>query len=53
MRRGKGELTYFQLCREFDRMKQDNNKLRNELRSMTIAHNKLLAEKKEKEREKK
>lgn len=27
MRRGKGELTYFQLQKEFDRMKRDNNKL--------------------------
>lgn len=46
MRRGKGELTYFQLRREFNRMKRENNKLRNELRGMTIAHNKLLAGKK-------
>ena len=42
MKKGNGELTYKQLRDEVCRLRKENNKLRNELNSRTIAFNKLL-----------
>lgn len=42
MRKGKGELTYKQLLDENNRLRKENDKLRNELHSRTVAYNKLL-----------
>lgn len=44
MRRGNGELTYKQLYDENKRLRRENEKLRNELNSRTVALNKLLKE---------
>lgn len=42
MRKGKGELTYKQLRDEYERLRRENAKLRNDLHSRTVAFNKLL-----------
>lgn len=42
MRKGKGELTYKQLKEQNKELLRQLNKMRNELKAMTIAHNKLL-----------
>lgn len=42
MRKGKGELTYKQLLDENKRLKKENEKLRNDLHSSTVALNKLM-----------
>lgn len=44
MRKGKGELTYKQLLDENKRLKKENEKLRNDLHSRTVALNKALKE---------
>lgn len=45
MRKGQGELTYKQLLDENRRLQKENEKLRNDLHSRTIAFNKLMKEK--------
>ena len=42
MRKGQGELTYKQLLDENKRLRKENDRLRNELHSRTVAYNKLL-----------
>lgn len=42
MRKGKGELTYKQLRDAYKRLRRENEKLRNDLHSRTVALNKLL-----------
>ena len=42
MRKGQGVLTYKQLLDENKRLRKENDKLRNELHSRTVAYNKLL-----------
>lgn len=49
MRKGKGELTYKQLIDDNRRLRQENEKLRNDLKSRTIALNKLIASQQENE----
>lgn len=49
MRKGKGELTYKQLIDDNRRLRQENEKLRNDLKSRTIALNKLIASRQENE----
>ena len=49
MRKGKGELTYKQLIDDNRRLRQENEKLRNDLKSRTIALNKLIASRRENE----
>ena len=49
MRKGKGELTYKQLIDDNRRLRQENEKLRNDLKSRTIALNKLIASQRENE----
>lgn len=44
LRKGKGELTYKQLLDENNRLRRENEKLRNELHSRTVAFNKLMKE---------
>lgn len=44
MRKGKGELTYKQMRDAYDRLRRENEKLRNELNSRTVALNKLMKE---------
>lgn len=48
MRKGRGELTYKQLIDDNRRLRQENEKLRNDLKSRTIALNKLIASQHEK-----
>lgn len=43
MRKGQGELTYKQLNDAYKRLLRENKKLRNDLRSRTVALNKALA----------
>ena len=45
MRKGKGELTYKQLQDENRKLREENKRLQNDLRSRTIALNKLMKEK--------
>lgn len=42
MRKGKGELTYCQLKREYERIRKLYSKTRNDYNSLRVAHNKLL-----------
>ena len=42
MRKGQGELTYKQLMDENRKLRLENEKLKNELKSRTVAYNKLL-----------
>lgn len=44
MRDGKGVLTYKQLLDENNRLRRENEKLRKELHSRTVAFNKLIKE---------
>ena len=45
MRKGKGELTYKQLQDENRKLREENKRLQNDLKSRTIALNKLMKEK--------
>ena len=42
MRKGKGEMTYGQLKREYERIRGLYLKTRNDYNSLRVAHNKLL-----------
>ena len=44
MRKGNGELTYKQVLDENRKLRKENEKLRNDLNSRTIALNKLMKE---------
>ena len=46
MRKGKGELTYKQLQDENRKLREENKRLQDDLRSRTIALNKMMKEKK-------
>lgn len=46
MRKGNGELTYKQILDENRKLRKENEKLRNDLNSRTIALNKLMKENK-------
>ena len=45
MRKGRGELTYKQLQDENRKLREENKRLQNDLRSRTIALNKMMKEK--------
>ena len=45
MRKGKGELTYKQLQDENRKLREENKRLQNDLKSRTIALNKMMKEK--------
>lgn len=45
MRKGKGELTYKQLQDENRKLREENKRLQNDLKSRTVALNKLMKEK--------
>lgn len=44
MRKGNGELTYKQILDENRKLRKENEKLRNDLNSRTVALNKLMKE---------
>ena len=44
MRKGNGELTYKQVLDENRKLRKENEKLRNDLNSRTVALNKLMKE---------
>ena len=44
MRKGKGEPTYKQMLDAYERLRRENEKLRNELNIRTVALNKLMKE---------
>ena len=46
MRKGRGELTYKQLQDENRKLREENKRLQDDLRSRTIALNKMMKEKK-------
>ena len=45
MRKGRGELTYKQLQDENRKLREENKRLQNDLKSRTIALNKMMKEK--------